>query len=140
MKSGSRGSKIEAGELRYSAKDGAISGHSGFDLDMAQGMDYTRRLVPATVREVLASFHPVTGRAHGRVKFAVGPPGWSVGVDIKKSDVAVQVRDLPGPVRLGSGAVEIDRHKVKLNRVALSHARGKGAAFDTAIRIQERFG
>ena len=119
------GSRIEAGELRYSVKDNAVSGYSGFDLDMAQGMDYTRRLVPAPVREMLASFQPVTGRAHGRVKFAVGPPGWSVGVDIRKSDVAVQVRDLPGPVRLGGGAIEIDRHRVKLHRVALSLPAGK---------------
>lgn len=114
------GSKIAAGELRYSAKDAALSGQSGFDLDLAQGMDYTRRLVPAPVRDVLASFQPVTGRAQGRVKLALGPPGWSVGVDISKSDVAVQVRDLPDPVRLGGGTVEIDRDKVKLDRAAVS--------------------
>ena len=119
------GSRIEAGELRYSAKDNAVSGHSGFDLDMAQGMDYTRRLVPAPVREVLASFQPVTGRAQGRVNLALGPPGWSVGVDVSKSDGAVQVRDLPGPVRLASGAIGIDGHKIKLDRVALSLPAGK---------------
>ena len=119
------GSRIEAGELRYSAKSNAISGHSGFDLDMVQGMDYTRRLVPASVREVLASFHPVTGRAQGRVKLTVGPPSWSVGVDISRSSAEVQVRDLPGPVRLASGTVNIDGHKVKLNRVALSMPAGK---------------
>ncbi|HSC93770.1 MAG TPA: AsmA-like C-terminal domain-containing protein [Burkholderiales bacterium] len=113
-------SRLGSGEFRLSAKDGAISGHSDYDLDLAQGMDYTRHLVPAPVREVLASLQPVTGRAQGRVKLALGPPGWSVGVDVRKSDVAVQVRDLPGPVRLGGGAVEIDRHKLKLARVALS--------------------
>jgi hypothetical protein len=119
------GSRITEGELRYSAKDGSISGNSGFNLDVAQAMDYTRRLVPPSVREVLASFQPVTGRAQGRVKLGVGPPGWSVAVDIGKSDVAVQVRDLPGPVHLASGAVEIDGRKVKLDRVALSMPAGK---------------
>jgi hypothetical protein len=113
-------STITAGELRYSAKDGSISGHSGFDLNLAQAMDYTRRLVPAQVREVLASLQSVTGRAQGRVKLALGPPGWSVGVDVRKSDVAVQIRDLPGPVRLRGGSVEIDPRNVKLDRVVLS--------------------
>ena len=119
------GSRLAAGELRFSAKDGVVSGHSDYDLDLAQGMDYTRRLVPAPVREVLASLQPVTGRAQGRVKLDLGPPGWSVGVDVRKSDVAVQVRDLPGPVHLGGGAVEVDRHKVKLDRVALSMPAGE---------------
>lgn len=118
------GSTLTAGELRISAKDGAISGHSGYDLDLAQGMEYTRRLIPAQAREVLSSFHPVTGRAQGRVKLVLGPSGWRVGVDVRKSDAAVQVRDLPGPVRLGGGGVEIDRYKMKLNRVALSMPAG----------------
>lgn len=119
------GSRLMSGELRLSAKDGAVSGHSDYDLDLAQGMDYTRRLVPAPVREVLASFQPVTGRAQGRVKLAVGPPGWNVGVDVRKSDVAVQIRDLPGPVRLAGGVVDIDGHRVKLERVAASMPAGK---------------
>ncbi|HSF22386.1 MAG TPA: AsmA-like C-terminal domain-containing protein [Burkholderiales bacterium] len=119
------GSRLMSGELRLSAKDGAVSGYSDYDLDLAQGMEYTRRLVPAPVREVLASFQPVTGRAQGRVKLAVGPPGWSVGVNVRKSDVAVQIRDLPGPVRLAGGAVDFDGHRVTLDRVALSMPAGK---------------
>lgn len=114
------GSRLMAGELRLSEKDGAISGHSDYDLDVAQAMDYTRRLVPAATREVLASLQPVTGRAQGRVRLAVGQPGWTVGVDVQKSDVAVQIRDLPGPMHLGGGSVEIDPRGVKLDRVALS--------------------
>jgi hypothetical protein len=118
------GSRLSAGEVRLSLKDGALSGQSEYDLDVEQAMDYTRRLVPAPVREVLASFEPVTGRAQGRVKLAFGTPGWSVGVEVRKSDVAVQVRDLPGPVRLGVGALEIDSRKVQLDRVALSMPAG----------------
>lgn len=114
------GSRLSSGEFRLSMKDGTISGHSGYDLDVAQAMDYARRLVPGEAREALASLHPVTGRAQGRIKLALGPRDWSVAVDVAKSDVAVQVRDLPGPVRLSGGAVEIDPHKVTLDRVALS--------------------
>jgi hypothetical protein len=66
------GSRIADGELRFSTKDGALSGHTAFDLDIAQAMDYTRRLVPAPAREVLASLQPVTGRAQGRVKLTLG--------------------------------------------------------------------
>jgi len=119
------GIRLTAGELRYSAKEGALSGHSGYDLDIARGMEYARRLAPATAREVLDWFQPITGRAQGRVRLAFGRAGWNVGVNIDKSDVGVQVRDFPGPVRLASGAVEVDGHKVKLDRVALLLPAGK---------------
>lgn len=117
-------SRLGPGEFRLSMEDGAISGHADYDLDVEQGMEYTRRLVPVAVREALASLHSVTGRAQGRIKLAIGPRDWSVGVDIRKSDVAVQVRDFPGPVRLSRGTVEIDPHKVRLDRVALSMPAG----------------
>ncbi|MGH8649223.1 MAG: hypothetical protein ACREUP_07935, partial [Burkholderiales bacterium] len=114
------GSRLASGELRFTAKDGAVSGHSDYDLDLAQGMEYTRRLVPEPVREGLASIQSVTGRAQGRVKLALGKSGWSVGVDVQKSDVAVQVRDLPGPVRIAGGSVEINSASVKIDRAAVS--------------------
>jgi hypothetical protein len=118
-------SRLHRVKLRYSPKSRSLIGGAAFDIDLAQGMDYTRRLAPETLGAVLAWFQPVTGRAQGSVKFALGQTNWSVGVDIRKSDVAVQVRDLPGPVRLGGGAVEIDRHSVKVDRVALSIPAGE---------------
>ena len=118
-------SKLAGGTLRYSPKHGSVAGHVGYELDLAQGMDYTRRLVPEEAGAMLAQFQPVTGRAHGRVRLAFGHSGWSVGVDVRQSDVAVQIRDLPGPVRLAGGAVEIDRHSVKVDRVALSIPAGE---------------
>ena len=119
------GSRLTSGELRYSWKDGALSGHSAYDLDLAQGMDYARRLAPEEAGAVLAWFQPVTGRAQGRVKLDLGQPNWSVGVDIRRSDASVQVKDLPGPVRLAGGAVEIDRRAVTIDRVALSMPAGQ---------------
>jgi len=41
-------------------------------------------------------------------------------VDILKTDAAVGLRDLPGPVRLTGGSVEIDPRTLKINRAALS--------------------
>jgi len=117
-------SKLAGGTMRYSAENNAIAGHVGFDLDLAQGMHYTRRLVPEVASAVLAWFEPVSGRAHGDVKLAAGHSGWSVGVDVLKSDASLQIRDLPGPVRLTRGSVEIDRHVVKVDRVALSMPAG----------------
>jgi hypothetical protein len=122
------GSRIGDGELRFSATDGALSGHMAYDLDIAQAMDYTRRLVPAPTREVLASLQQVTGRAQGNVKLDLGQPNWSVGVDVRQSDVAVRIRDLPGPLRLAGGAVEIDRHRREGGSCRAVDTCGRGAA------------
>jgi len=119
-------SRLHGVKLRYEMKSSVLAGGAEFDLDLKQGMDYTRRLVPEKAGAVLAWFHSVTGRAQGSVKLDLGQPDWSVGVDIRRSDVSVQVRDLPGPVRLAGGAVEVDRHGVKVDRVALSIPAGKG--------------
>jgi len=118
-------SRLHRVKLRYSPKSGSLTGGAAFDIDIEQGMDYTRRLVPENAGAVLSWFQPVTGRAQGSVKLDLGQPDWSVGVDIRKSDVSVQVRDLPGPMRLAGGAVEIDRRAVTIDRVALSIPAGQ---------------
>ena len=118
-------SRLHGVKLRYEMKSSALAGGGEFDLDLKQGMDYTRRLAPEETGAVLAQFQSVTGRAQGSVKLDLGQPNWSVGVDVRQSDVAVQIRDLPGPVRLAGGAVEMDRHNVKVDRVALSMPAGK---------------
>jgi uncharacterized protein involved in outer membrane biogenesis len=135
-------SRLSGGMLRYSPKSGVIAGHAGYDIELAQGMDYTRRLVPEKTGAMLAWFHPVTGRAQGHVKLAVGHSDWSVGVDILKSDASVQIRDLPGPVRLTSGSVEINPKVVKVDRAALSVLDATAVAsatisgFPAQLRIQ----
>jgi hypothetical protein len=113
-------SRLTDGSLKYSPKDSLLTGDIGYDLDLAQGMSATRRLVPASAGAVLAWFQPVTGRAQGSVKLAMGGPQWNVAVHIAKTDASVQVRDLPGPVRLAHGTVEIDRHGVKVSEAAAS--------------------
>lgn len=118
-------SRLPGGSLRYSLKDSSLTGDIGYDLDLAQGMNATRRLVPASAGAVLSWFKPVTGRAQGRVKLALGRPDWSVAVHIEKSDAAIQVRDLPGPVRVAHANVEIDRHGVKISHAAASMPAGQ---------------
>jgi len=118
-------SRLSGGKLRYEVESGAGSGGVDFDLDLAQGMDATRRLVPEGAGAVLARFQPITGRAQGRVRLASGRSGWSVGVDVLKSDSSIEVRDFPVPVRVLSGAVEINPKGVKVERVALSMPAGE---------------
>jgi uncharacterized protein involved in outer membrane biogenesis len=113
-------STLAGASLRYSPKRGAASGNLEFDLDLAQGMDAARRLVPDQAGAVLAAFESVTGRAQGRVKLDFGRPGWNVRAEILKSDSSVQVRNLPGPASLASVAVDITRDTVKVERAALS--------------------
>jgi hypothetical protein len=118
-------SRLHGVKLRYETKSSALAGGAEFDLDLKQGLDYTRRLAPEEAGAVLAWFQSVTGRAQGSVKLDLGQRNWSVGVDIRKSDVSVQVRDLPGPVRLAGGAVEIDGQAVRIDRAALSMPAGQ---------------
>jgi hypothetical protein len=117
-------SRLADGTLSYLFKDGSFAGAVDYDLDLAQGMDGTRRLVPAA-SDVLSRLRPVTGRARGKVKLSLGHSDWHVAVDIAKSDAAIQVRDLPGPVHLTHGMVEIDRHGVKVTRAAASMPAGQ---------------
>jgi len=113
-------SKLAGGTLRYSPGNKAIAGSLAFDLDLAQVLEGTRRLVPEKAGAVLAGFQPVTGRAEGRLKLAFGHAGWSVGADILKSDSSVQMRGLPGPVLLASGSVGIDARSVSVDRAVLA--------------------
>jgi hypothetical protein len=131
-------SRLHGVKLRYSPNSRSLAGGAAFDIDLAQGMDYTRRLVPEKAGAVLAWFQPVTGRAQGNVKLDLGQRDWSVGVDIRNSDVSVQFRDLPGPVRLAGGAVAIDRRAVTIDRAALSMPAGGVQVVEVALFINGR--
>ena len=106
--------------LHYSFKDGAVDGSAGFDVDLARILEIVRGALPPKNREALAVIQSIAGRAQGNAKFALRGEAWSAGVDILKSDAAVGLRDLPGPVRLISGSVEIDPRTLKIDRAALS--------------------
>ena len=113
-------STLAGATLRYSPKRDAASGNLEFDLDLAQGMDAARRLVPDEAGAALAAIESVTGRAQGRVKLDFGPSGWNVRAEVLKSDSSVQIRKLPGPARLASVAVDVTRDTVKVDRAELS--------------------
>jgi hypothetical protein len=118
-------SRLGSGEFRIASKDGTLSGHSDYDLDLAQGMDYMRRLLADEAGAALGWIESIAGRAHGRVKLAFRRGAWNVGVDIAKADADLQIRNIPGPVRLARGSVEVDARAVKVSRVAVSMPAGE---------------
>ena len=123
-------SRLADGNLRYSLKSNALATVADFDLDIAQAMDATRRLLTEDAGKELARFQPASGRAQGQAKFDLRGPVWSVRVDVRKSDSAIGVEGLPGPVKLASATVGVTRDAVKIERadLALLDARALASA------------
>jgi hypothetical protein len=123
-------SRLGEGNLRYGLKDGSLASTTDFDLDLAQVLDATRRLLPEDARKALAPFQPVSGRAQGQVKFEMRRSAWNTLVDIRKSDASVGIEGLPGPVRLASARVGVTGDAVSIERadVALMDARALASA------------
>jgi AsmA-like protein len=113
-------SRLGAGSLRYPFKNGALSALAEFDLDLAQAMDGTRRLLAEEAGEALAAIQPVTGRAQGQVKFEMPRSGWKVLVDIRKSDSSIAMEGVPGPVMLAGASVTVTRDTVRIERADVS--------------------
>ena len=113
-------SRFTGGSLRYALKNNSIAAAADFDLDLAQAMDGTRRLVPEGAGKALEAIRPVSGRARGRAKLSSGRSGWSAVVEIRESDSSIGVQGTPGPVRLASASLEVGRDAVKINRAALA--------------------
>jgi hypothetical protein len=113
-------SRFAGGSLRYALKDNSIAALADFDLDLAQAMDGTRRLVPDEAAKALETIQPVSGRAQGRAKFNLGRSGWGAAVEIRESDSSIGVQGAPGPVKLASASVEVRRDSVKIDRAALA--------------------
>lgn len=113
-------SRLAGGSLRYALRDNSIAALADFDLDLAQAMDGTRRLVPEEAGKALEVVQPVSGRARGRARLNLGRSGWGAAVEIRESDSSIGVRGAPGPVKLASASVEVERGAVKIDRAALA--------------------
>jgi hypothetical protein len=129
------------GSLRYSLKDGSLSGLADYDLDLAQAMDGARRMLAEDAGEGLAAIDPVTGRARGQVKVDAKKSGWNMRVEIRQSDSSIGIKGAPGPLKLAGAAVDLTRDMVKIDRADLSmlDARLVGSAaigFGKRVRIE----
>src|SRR5262249_10911218 len=58
-------SRLAGGSLRYGLEDRSLAASTEFDLDLAQGFDATRRLLPEETAKALERIQPVSGRAQG---------------------------------------------------------------------------
>src|SRR6267142_1194154 len=108
---------VGGGTLSYARKDKAIAGDIGYRLDLPQALGYAQQFAP----EALARVESLNGALQGRVRLALRGDEWRVGVSVEKSDAALQVKELPGPIRLTRiAAVELDSRNVRAERVAVS--------------------
>lgn len=124
-------SRLAAGSVRYGMKSGILASTAEFDLDLAQALEATRRLLPdESAKAALARFRPAAGRAQGRASFDWRRSRWNARVDISRSDASIGLEELPGPVRLASGSVRISRDAVRVERadVSLLDARALASA------------
>ena len=112
-------SLLGVGEFRYGLKNGSLAGAAGYELDLAQILEYARALAPKEAEAALARVRSASGRLHGRVTLVSAGDAWSVGVVAEKSDARVQVQDLPGPVTLTGVSVSLSPKAVKVDRAAL---------------------
>jgi hypothetical protein len=134
-------SRLESGSLRYGLKSASLATIADFDLDLAQAMDATRRLLPEETVKSLAPIQTVSGRAQGQVKFEMRRSVWNTLVDIRKSDASVGLEGLPGPVRLAAARVGVTGDAVRIERadVAMLDARALGSArigYGKQLRIE----
>ena len=106
-------SGLAGGVVRFAPKGNNVSADLGYDLDLQQALGYARQFAPAP----LARIESGSGALHGHLKLA---PDERYGVTIEKSDAALQVKDLPGPVRLDTATVDIDPKTVRVTRAAAS--------------------
>jgi hypothetical protein len=134
-------SRLSGASLRYGLEEQAVATSADFDLDLAQGLDATRRLVPDEAAKALSPFHPVSGRAQGRVRFEMPGSAWSVTVDIARSDSSIGIEGLPGPVKLAGVRVGVTRDSVNIERADVSVLDGRALASATisygkALRVE----
>jgi uncharacterized protein involved in outer membrane biogenesis len=109
------------GVLRYSPKDKSVAGGAAYQLDLAQVAEYARDLVP----DVMDRVESASGNLQGRVEVALRGDERRVAVSIDKSDAALEVKDVPGPLRVEKAVFEIDARTAKIERAALSIPAGQ---------------
>jgi AsmA-like C-terminal region len=118
---GAGASNVSGGALRYTVKDGSLDADLGYRLDLPQLADYARTLAP----DVMARLESVSGALQGRTKVALRGADYRVGVSVEKSDAALQLKGLPGPVQLARAEVGVDPKAVTVERAAVSAPAGE---------------
>ena len=118
-------SALSDGVLRYSPKGRSLSADTGYALDLAQALGYARQLASPALAKSLARVESASGSLRGRIKLALGGGDRRFVVTVENSDAALEVKDVPGPLRLYKAEVEIDAHTAKIDHAALSMPAGQ---------------
>ena len=118
-------SGVSGALLRYGAKDRSVEAHAGYTLDLAQVLDYLRQLAPPATAEKLAKVRSASGALQGQVQLAGVPGQRRFVVTIEKSDAALDVSGVPGPLRLDKAVFDIDARTAKIEQAALSIPAGR---------------
>lgn len=124
-------SVLGAGELRYALKNGSLALATGYELDLAQVLEYARELAPKDAQASLARVSAASGRLKGRLTVASAGSAWTLGVAAENSDAGVQLEDMPGPVVLSGASVSLSPDSVKVERAMLSLLDGSAVASAT---------
>ena len=125
---------VSGGSFDFRLKDDAMRIATAFDLDLAKGLEVTRSL-PAVPKGSLDALRGVRGSAQGTVEVDVGPERWKVDVAVKRSDSAVELRDLPwiGSVREGRVTITPARLTIGDASGALGRATFRQAAVEIPL-------
>lgn len=111
-------SRLSDGSLDYEIENGRVTSKIGFDLDLAQALDLTRRVLSQDQRGSLEMIKSLGGRARGSVTAALSGAQWSVDVGIARSDSALRLQNLPWQVSLREGRLAASPKRIAVNGLA----------------------
>jgi hypothetical protein len=130
------GGRLSDGSLRYAVDAGDTQMAVGYDLDLAQTLELTRRLLPDAQRAALDALRSARGRAQGRVDLAFGAKSWQTDVAVLRSDAVFVLRDVPWPLFLRKGQAAVSNGRVSVagadGALGASTFRALGAELSTA--------
>lgn len=118
-------SGLSEGVLHFSPRDKSLTADTGYALDLAQALGYARQLAPPAMAKSLARVESASGALRGRMTLTLAGEDRRLVVSVEKSDAALEVTDVPGPLRLDRAVVEIDAHTAKIEHAALSMPAGQ---------------
>lgn len=118
-------SSLSQGVLHFAPRDKSLAGEWGYALDLAQALDYARQLAPPATAKRLAKVESASGALQGRMKLTLAGEERRFSVSVEKSDAALQVKDVPGALRLDRAVVDIDPHTAKIESAAVSFPAGQ---------------
>lgn len=112
-------SRLRDASLAYSIRDGAVSAHTGFDLQLTHALAIARSALPQDRTSALEDIERSAGQLQGLADFKSAGADWNAGINLTRSDALVRLRSLPWPVRLKAARAFISPSRVSVGDVQL---------------------